>query len=72
MISAFAEYRVLDGLTHFMLLAGVIWPNMVPSLRMAVYAASVSSLLSVAEADMRAWYDLGHSWAAIVMAPYMA
>ena len=34
--------------THFMLLAGVIWPNMVPSLRIAVYAASVSSLLSVA------------------------
>lgn len=34
--------------THFMLFAGVIWPNIVLSSRIAVYAVSVSSGLSVA------------------------
>ena len=34
--------------THFMLLAGVIWPNMLASSKIAVYAVSESSLLSVA------------------------
>ena len=53
-----------EGLrTHFMLLAGVIWPNKVLSSKIATYAVSVSSGLSVAvpkysfPSDCASWFS---------------
>ena len=40
--------RLDNERTHFILLPGVIWPNIAPSSRIASYAVSVSSGLSVA------------------------
>ena len=49
LVSRLLDKRInCTRLTHFMLLAAVIWPNIALSLRIAVYAVSLSSPLSVA------------------------
>lgn len=52
------QHRVL---AYFILLAGVIWPNIVLSSRIAVYPVSESSLLSVAVPKWSFPFDLA-SW----------